>query len=220
MLAVNVSRILTVLPTNAMDASGLKKRSAGFVQAASHCKRQFRLVGIRIERQGTEMNDICFRIEPVRSDDDLRATVDLMLAYAAALGIDLAYQDFDRELADLPGKYAPPSGELLLARDGNGRAVGCVGLRPLSEQGVCEMKRLFVAPEGRGVGLGRALVRAIVASAARIGYSEVRLDTLATMHEAQALYRSEGFQAIAPYYITPVAGTLFMGRSLSATARA
>lgn len=155
-----------------------------------------------------------FQIEPVRSAADLAATVRLFEAYAASLGIDLAYQDFATELATMPGKYAPPSGELLLARGGQGSPLGCVALRPLAPDGCCEIKRLYVVPEGRGLGLGRALIEAILAAAVRIGNREVRLDTLPDMAQAIALYRKAGFEPIEAYYDTPVAGTRFLGRSL------
>jgi ribosomal protein S18 acetylase RimI-like enzyme len=157
-----------------------------------------------------------FRICPVRSDLDLLATVALFEAYAASLGIDLAYQDFAGELAAMPGKYAPPAGELLLARGPDGVLLGCVGLRPLPPDSCCEIKRLYVVPAARGLGLGRALLRAIMGVAGRIGYREVRLDTLPDMTEAIALYRHAGFALIAAYYDSPVAGTVFLGRSLGA----
>jgi GNAT superfamily N-acetyltransferase len=155
-----------------------------------------------------------FHIRPVRSPGDLTATVALFEAYAASLKIDLCFQDFAAELAAMPGKYAPPCGELLLARDGQGESVGCVGLRPLAADGCCEMKRLYVAPSRRRHGLGRALVEAILAEARRIGYREIRLDTLPNMVEALQLYEKEGFKAIEPYYDTPIAGTIFLGKPL------
>lgn len=156
-----------------------------------------------------------FHIAPVRTADDLAATIGLFRAYAASLDVDLAYQDFEGEMAAMPGQYAPPAGELLLARGAEGRPIGCVGLRPITPSGCCEMKRLYVAPDGRGSGLGKALVDALVRAAARIGYREMRLDTLPSMAEAQALYRKLGFEVIAPYYDTPVAGTIFMRRALT-----
>ncbi len=155
-----------------------------------------------------------FQISPVRTADDLAATTALFRAYAASLDVDLAYQDFEREMADMPGKYAPPAGELLLARSADGGAVGCVGLRSLDHPGCCEMKRLYVSPEGRGSGVGRSLVDALTMVAEGIGYSEIRLDTLPSMTGAQSLYLRLGFEVIAPYYDTPVAGTLFMRRRL------
>lgn len=145
---------------------------------------------------------------------DLPALTQLFRAYAASLPIDLGYQGFDDELASLPGKYAPPDGALLIARGVSGAALGCVAMRPLAP-GVCEMKRLYVAPEGRGQGLGRQLARAIIEAARARGYAEMRLDTLASMAEAQALYRRLGFTEIGAYYATPIAGTVFMGLKLS-----
>lgn len=113
-------------------------------------------------------------------------------------------------MAAMPGKYAPPAGALLLARDSNGTPVGCVGLRPIEPRGCCEMKRLYVAPQGRGFGLGEKLVRAVIEEAKRIHYREMRLDTLPAMTGAIALYTKLGFEPIAPYYETPVVGTHFM----------
>src|SRR6266403_2550613 len=110
--------------------------------------------------------------------NDLASTVRLFRAYASSLDIDLSYQGFEAEMEAMPGKYAPPAGELLLARYSNGTPVGCVGLRPIEPQGCCEMKRLYVSPEMRGLGLGEKLVDAVVKEAERIGYREMRLDTL------------------------------------------
>ncbi len=155
-----------------------------------------------------------FRITPVRTADDLAATVRLFRAYAASLDVDLSYQDFEAEMEAMPGKYAPPTGELLLARDGGNKPLGCVGLRPIEPAGCCEIKRLYVLPEGRGTGLGRELVGAAMGVAERAGYREMRLDTLPSMAGAQALYRKLGFEVMHPYYDTPVVGTLFMRRFL------
>jgi GNAT superfamily N-acetyltransferase len=156
-----------------------------------------------------------FSIAPVRTPGDLAAVIELFRAYASSLDIDLSYQGFEAEMQAMPGKYAPPAGELLLARSSDGTPVGCVGLRPIEPRGCCEMKRLYVAPEGRGFGLGARLVAAVVREAERIGYREMRLDTLPSMTGAMALYRKLGFVPMEPYYDTPVIGTLFMRRSLA-----
>ena len=153
-------------------------------------------------------------IRPARSAEDIATAARLFRAYADGLGVDLCFQGFDAELAGLPGAYAPPGGALLLARDATGQAVGCVALRPTEKAGCAEIKRLYIAPEGRGAGLGRALVEAILQEARSRGYAEVRLDTLPEMSAAIALYRALGFEPIAPYYDTPVAGTLFLARRL------
>ena len=145
---------------------------------------------------------------------DLPTIIQLFRAYAASLPIDLGYQNFDGELASLPGKYAPPTGALLIARDANGEPLGCVAMRPLDEPGVGEMKRLYVAPAGRGRGLGRALAQAIIEAARAAGYREMRLDTLASMTQAQALYRALGFSEIGAYYDTPIENTVFMSLTL------
>jgi ribosomal protein S18 acetylase RimI-like enzyme len=160
------------------------------------------------------MPDRSFQIGAVRSAADLEAVMQLFKAYASSIGIDLGYQEFDQELATLPGKYATPDGELLLARDRDGAPLGCVGLRPIEPDGCCEMKRLYVAPEARGLGLGKALIAAIIREAERIGYREMRLDTLPTMAEAIFLYQRAGFRPIEAYYQTPIAGTLFFARRL------
>lgn len=155
-----------------------------------------------------------FEIQPANTEEELEVIAALFEAYAASLSVDLDYQDFGAELASLPGKYAPPRGALLLARDASGRPLGCVGLRPIAIAGVCEMKRLFLAPEARGLGVGRALAEAVVEEARRIGYRELRLDTLATMTAARGLYRQLGFVEIAPYYAPTPAGTTFMALAL------
>jgi GNAT superfamily N-acetyltransferase len=153
-----------------------------------------------------------FSIEPVRTPDDLRAARALFREYESYIDIELDFQDFEAELASLPGKYAPPAGELLLARDGLGKPVGCIAVRPL-EDSVCEMKRLFVSPSGRGAGLGRALVDAILSEATRIGYREMWLDTLPTMTDAVRLYERLGFGPISPYNQSPIE-VVYMGRQL------
>jgi ribosomal protein S18 acetylase RimI-like enzyme len=153
-------------------------------------------------------------IAPAATPDDLRTVAALFDAYARSLPIDLGYQDFGAELAGLPGKYAPPDGELLLARDAEGRPLGCVALRPLADDGVCEMKRLYLTPEARGLGLGRALAEAVVQAARRLGYRELRLDTLATMTTAIALYERLGFTRIPAYYAPTPEGTVFMALRL------
>lgn len=160
------------------------------------------------------MSEASFQIVPAGSAADLDAVKRLFTAYASALGIDLSYQGFEAELAGLPGKYAAPTGALLIAWAVDGEPLGCVALRPIAPDGRCEMKRLYVSPRARGLGLGKSLVDAIVAEATRIGYREMRLDTMPTMGEAIALYRKAGFLPIAAYYETPVAGTIFMGRAL------
>lgn len=156
-----------------------------------------------------------FRIAAIGSVADLADAVALCRAYAASLDTDLSYQGFEAEMQAMPGQYAPPRGALLLARDGGGGALGCVCLRPLPAEGCCEMKRLYVVPAARGIGLGEALVAAVLRAASRIGYREMRLDTLPSMAGAQALYRRFGFEPMPPYYDTPVAGTVFLRRPLS-----
>jgi len=128
--------------------------------------------------------------------------------YAASLAFDLAFQDFERELAGLPGDYAPPRGRLLLALVG-GDAAGCAGLRPFDEP-TAELKRMYVRPAHRGSGLGRRLAGAAIAAAREIGYERIVLDTVPGMETAQQLYDSLGFARVPPYRFNPVAGAAFM----------
>jgi ribosomal protein S18 acetylase RimI-like enzyme len=148
------------------------------------------------------------RIRQAESDADLRVAHDLFAEYADSLGIDLSFQDFDRELVELPGAYAFPQGRLLLALI-EGEAAGCVALRDLGE-GVCEMKRLYVRPAFRGQGLGRRLAATAIDEARVAGYEVMRLDTLPSMAEANPLYRSLGFREIEPYRFNPVEGATFL----------
>lgn len=155
-----------------------------------------------------------FVILPAESRTDLKDMAALFRAYAASLPVDLGYQGFEAELAGLPGKYAPPAGALLIARAPSGEAIGCVAMRPIEGERTCEMKRLYVTPAARGMGLGAALVRAIVERARGAGYEEMRLDTLPTMQAARAMYAHAGFLEIDAYYPTPVEGTIFLALPL------
>ncbi len=151
-------------------------------------------------------------IRPARIPDDLSVVRDLFRAYAEALGIDLGFQNFEAELADLPGKYAPPQGRLLLGwRDGS--VMGCVAMRPI-DASRCEMKRLYVRPSTRGTGLGRDLALRICDEARAAGYRQICLDTLTTMTAARAVYEALGFRPIEPYVFNPLPGAMFLGLDL------
>jgi ribosomal protein S18 acetylase RimI-like enzyme len=151
-------------------------------------------------------------IAPAVDAASIVAVQTLIREYAASLSVDLGYQNFEEEVASLPGDYAPPRGCLLLASDGV-VPLGCIGVRPLDEN-ACEMKRLYVRPETRGSGLGRQLAVAAIEFARASGYRAMRLDTLPTMVKAQALYEGLGFRPIPPYRFSPVAGNVFLELSL------
>ena len=151
--------------------------------------------------------------QQAQSDEEIRWVRELLEEYQTSLGISLCFQNFDKELAGLPGDYRPPTGRLILALE-NEQVAGCVALRGI-DKSVCEMKRLFVRPHFRGLGLGRKLTDFIIEQARQIGYERMRLDTLpGKMDKAIALYRSLGFLEIAPYYRNPVEGATFMELNL------
>jgi putative acetyltransferase len=163
------------------------------------------------------------RIISAETDEAVTQASILFREYVASLGVDLSFQNFEQELASLPGDYAPPDGRLFLAvldeaPAGERRSLasaspisslaGCIALRKIDAE-TCEMKRLYVRPEFRGHGAGRALASAVIAAAREIGYRRMRLDTLPQMTEAQALYRGLGFREIAPYRHNPIVGSRY-----------
>jgi len=148
------------------------------------------------------------QITRMQSDAQLSDIRTLFSEYAASLGFDLSFQDFQKELKGLPGDYSPPTGCLLLAVD-KGRIAGCCALRKLSNI-ACEMKRLYVRPEFRSRGIGKALAEAIIDEARKRGYGRMRLDTVPSMTGAIELYRALGFKEIAPYRFNPIQGAHFM----------
>lgn len=152
------------------------------------------------------------QIVEAHAGKNLQDVRQLFEEYATSLGISLDFQHFDKELATLPGDYAPPGGRLLLALS-EGQVAGCVALRPLSN-GICEMKRLYTRPQFRSLKIGRALAEAVIEKARRVGYTRIRLDTLPTMERARAMYASLGFKEIAPYRYNPIEGTAFMELTL------
>jgi putative acetyltransferase len=153
------------------------------------------------------------RVDSIELIESARA---LLREYAASLAIDLCFQNFEAELASLPGEYAPPSGQLLLAFVDSALA-GCGGMRALNDvdyANACEMKRLYVRPAFRRFGLGRVLAEALLDEARRAGYSVMLLDTLDEMESARGLYATLGFEEIAPYYFNPIPGAHYLKAEL------
>lgn len=156
-----------------------------------------------------------FTVAPARTAIELISAAALFRAYAKSLPVDLAPQGFSEELKSLPGVYAPPDGELLLAKRGD-HVLGSVALKGLELPAVAEVKRLFVRPQARKIGVGKALVTAILNIAAERGYLEIKLDTLPDMERAIALYKSFGFAPIPPYGSHPYPGLVTLGLKLPA----
>ncbi len=166
------------------------------------------------------MSANAIRLVPGHLPEWLPAVRELFREYAASIEVDLCFQNFNQELSELPGRYAPPDGRIFLAEI-VGPVAGCVALRPLldgdsgAQQRFCEMKRLYVRPAFRRHGTGRALAQAAIDAAREVGYDRMRLDTLATMKEAIALYESLGFLRTAPYYHNPSPCAVFMELDLA-----
>jgi len=171
----------------------------------------------RVSRWATREGEV-LSIREAATEADYATVKELFVEYAASLGFGLEFQDFDDELASLPGRYAPPRGCILLA-DVDGHPGGCIGLRPLAGD-ACEMKRLYVRPAFRGKGVGSALAEEVIARARRLGYGRMRLDTVASMAEANALYASLGFREIEPYRHNPLQGARYFELDLRASEQA
>ena len=160
----------------------------------------------------TDTGAAVISLRPAQFPEDLQTVRQLFLEYQAGLGIDLCFQGFEAELAELPGAYAPPVGTLLLACIDDEPA-GCCALRPLyntDHLNACEMKRLFVRPAFRGFGLGRLLVERVMSEGQLAGYTTMLLDTLSDMETARALYQEMGFVEVAPYYHNPIPGAHYL----------
>jgi ribosomal protein S18 acetylase RimI-like enzyme len=160
-----------------------------------------------MRKRSSENNSEMADILEAKTTEDLQTARNLFEDYAKSLGFDLDFQDFDAELQNLPGDYAPPHGCILLARQGD-RTVGCVALRKWDGT-TCEMKRLYIIPKAREHGIGRQLAEAIIHPATEMGYKRIRLDTLSSMHAANRLYSSLGFRPIEPYRYNPLEGAAF-----------
>ncbi len=154
-------------------------------------------------------------IREAQFPEDLLVVQGLFREYADSIGVDLCFQGFNEELSSLPGKYEPPSGQLLIA-SGPAGVAGCVAMRRIDAQS-CEMKRLYVRPQARGENLGRRLAERILEEARRAGYSRICLDTLPSMAPALGLYHSLGFKPIGPYVFNPIAGAKYLALNLQAS---
>ena len=152
-------------------------------------------------------------IEHARFPDDLAAVTAIFREYVASANVSLAFQDYEQEFAQLPGKYAFPEGRLLLARHGD-RVAGCAALRPVTVD-TCEMKRVYVRPEARGEQLGRRLVARILDEARLAGYARVCLDVLPEFAAARRIYAGFGFTDAPPIAFNPVPGTAFLALDLN-----
>lgn len=155
-----------------------------------------------------------YRIRPAQFPDDAETVRQLFREYVDWLGMNLDFQGFEAELADLPGKYARPGGICLIAVSSDETALGCVALRPLDPE-TCEMKRLYLRPAARGLGLGRALSVAVIDAAKAAGYRRMVLDTLLSLKDAIRIYDQLGFRRIAPYYPNPLPDVVYMGLTLA-----
>lgn len=156
-----------------------------------------------------------FDIAPARSGDDFETTREMFSEYQQWLNVDLCFQDFENELAGLPGKYQPPAGEIYIARD-QGAVAGIIAVRPVGDpdEKMCEMKRLYVRPAWRGRGLGRQLAELVIGFAGKAGYRRMVLDTLPQLETAKSMYARMGFGEIAPYYHNPLPGVVYMEKLL------
>jgi putative acetyltransferase len=164
---------------------------------------------VQLKNSQSSSASSALKILQAESPAQIAQALELFLEYAHSLGFSLCFQNFDEELAGLPGNYAPPDGRLLLA-EYEGQLAGCVALHKLDDV-MCEMKRLYLRPQFRGKGLGGALADCIIAEARQIGYKRMRLDTVEpVMPDAVAMYRKIGFEEIAPYRPNPMAGALYM----------
>ncbi|CAA22197.1 N-acetyltransferase [Schizosaccharomyces pombe] len=154
-------------------------------------------------------------ISAVKLPQDLDDFKMLVQEYLQEFGMDLTFQNVDDELANPMRKYGPPHGIMLVARDEHGTALGCVAVHPFGGPGCCEMKRLYVRPESRGLKLGVLLVKEIIQYSEKLGYSSMVLDTLDTLLPAVRLYKSFGFKTTEPYYHNPIPNVVYMRLEMS-----
>jgi putative acetyltransferase len=190
------------------DSLGYTTCEKTYVEVDNGEKLHYYKMDKALKRLSQERAEHMLKIIDAQAGENLEQVRKLFEEYSGSVNFDLGFQNFDEELANLPGDYAPPTGCLLLAAFQD-KAAGCVGLRRLSE-GICEMKRLFVRPQFRRKGIGRALAEAVIERAKKLGYKQMRLDTAPTMKAAKALYESMGFKEIGAYRYNPLKGAVFM----------
>ncbi|WP_430966655.1 GNAT family N-acetyltransferase [Spongiimicrobium sp. 2-473A-2-J] len=148
------------------------------------------------------------------SDQEFEIGKGLFRAYAEELGIDLTFQNFEDELQDIARQYSEPEGSLVIAYSNKKQPIGCFGIRKLDE-GICELKRMYIHPEFRGQGIGNLLMKESIRAGNKLGYTKIRLDTLSTMRPAIGLYKSYGFYEIEPYRYNPMEGAMYFERALT-----
>ena len=148
-------------------------------------------------------------LKEVQTDKDYQLAVDLFKEYASQLGVDLAFQNFNKEIENITQEYARPDGTIVIAYQDEKTPLGCFGIRKLQDS-TCELKRMYLRTEARGLGIGRQLLRKALEVGKELGYTHMRLDTLPTMLSAIRLYEKEGFYEIAPYRFNPIQGTKYM----------
>lgn len=208
-----------------LDSAGYPRRLKIPATRSQHLLPALRINTIGISVMADNKSSLTIR--EARFPQDLEVVTELFTVYAKSLGIDLSYQNFEHELASLPGKYSSSNGGALFvvcvpspnpsstasnssSKSPNQQVIGCVCIRAFNPPDICELKRLYIAPESRGLGAGRMLLEAAIIEAKNLGYKEMLLDTLPSMVAARRMYRAFGFEEVEKYYESPIEETSFM----------